>query len=404
MLHTLIDNVKSGLRTSQRNRISRQVEDDLKYADFLNFVDATARRSLAGENSLMPNDLWLRVSENCNLKCIGCWTEGLFRKVYLDVEEARKMLSTKGDFRQISLTSGEPFLHPKLCDILEICRETHPEAKIFVISNGNIPIKGRYADAVKLIDRLGLSVDGASKETYEKIRQGGVFDRFVENTREIMRIREETGFPREVCFSFTGNAVNLSELPALMKLAHDLGVPEVWAQPMEMKNDAIYERINKIHIDTMPADERRRLVDLAREEAKKYGIQFYHAAALYPPEAPSTQASGSRPKEKDAIREEIEADIITRMCLYPYSEPFQLSKDGDAFVLKPCCYMLAEDIPKLVERFGFKYETPPSAEEIYNSEGYWKFRRELAEGKLKDVCGSCAAAKTYLWKPPSVTP
>lgn len=141
------------------------------YFQYQQVVAEEIRRGRAGELVVSPTDLWLQATKNCNLFCIGCWVPGKFHKIHMGIDEARGLLTGGGPYRYISLTSGEAFLNPELCDIIELCKEKHPEAKVWVISNGQIPIKGRYRRAVELIDRLGLSIDGSTKETFETIRK-----------------------------------------------------------------------------------------------------------------------------------------------------------------------------------------------------------------------------------------
>ncbi len=95
------------------------------------YLEVVARRralSLSGEKLIAPDELWLSVTENCNFRCVGCWREGMFKKTYLSIDEARRILDdNKGHkFKNISMTSGEGFLHPQLCDIIELCREKIP--------------------------------------------------------------------------------------------------------------------------------------------------------------------------------------------------------------------------------------------------------------------------------------
>ena len=191
----------------------------------------------------------------------------------MTVYEARRLLTGGGPYRYISLTSGEAFLNPELCDIIELCKEKHPEAKVWVISNGQIPLKGRYRQAIELIDRLGLSIDGSTKKTFEIIRQGASFERFIEVTREVMDIRRQSGSPEEIVFSFTATTTNLHELAGVVRIASDLGVPAIWAQAMETKDERIIDKIAPIHLDTMDPGLRATHIAAAKAEAARVGVR-----------------------------------------------------------------------------------------------------------------------------------
>lgn len=384
--------VKHSFKSDEQREFD-DAEERAGYHQYKKFVDAEIERGRSGDLKILPADLWLRGSENCNLKCIGCYYPGRFIKKHITVEEARKNLSSAGKFRYISLTYGEAFLNPQICDVIEVCKELHPEAKVFIISNGTIPPKGRFRRAIELTDRLGLSIDGCTKETFEAIRVGSNFERFIENVKEIVDIRKETGGPKELVFSFTGTTTNLAELKGIVTLAHELGVPSIWAQAMETKGGRVAAVVDHLNLDNMDPTLRRKLIEDAKSEAIRLGVQLDISGGLYPPAA--TAAS---------IDDNLDADgeVAVRMCRYPWDEPPNIGLEGDKYFVSPCCFI--EISPKtrdaLTERYGFSSVNEPSTEEAYNSTGMWKFREDLAAGRAADVCGNCRAAKSYAWNPP----
>ena len=364
---------------------------DIEYRQHLDRLRAD---SFAGVRRLAPDGLWLAITENCNFKCIGCYREGMFKKTYVSVPDVCKMLvdSSGHAYDYISLTMGEAFLHPKLCDIIEACRAAHPNAVIDVISNGSIPPKGRFRKAVSMIDKLGLSIDGACAETFESIRRGGSFARFIENTREICAIRAETGFPKVLGFSFTAITRNIAELPDVIRIAADLGVPMVYAQPMEMNDPEIIARTGAFHISHMPIEEVYRITDQARAVGKELGVVVHLAEYLTRPKPSATTPVTAA----DPTPEELAQDI--RLCQYPYGKPFQYTRSGDRFRVLPCCFMLENTGDKMAERYGMDYETPPPVVDFYNSPEFWRFRTDLAEGRANDLCGGCMQARTFPWR------
>lgn len=357
---------------------------------------ATDKISLGrdGNLKLHPKSIWLYISDNCNLKCIGCYTEGKFEKSYADVEQVRKAIQFSGKIEEISFTTNEALLHPQFCDIIDMCREMHPEAQLWVITNGTIPIKGRYRQAIAKLDKVGLSIDGATRETFETIRVGARFDAFIENAKEIIRIRKETGWPKEISFCFTATATNLHELIDVVRLAHSIGVPDVWAHPMETRADEIITaRISDILLDRLDPALRQRLLDDARAEASNLGIGFYTAEGIYPAQAPLGEDQATE-AERRKLKE-----WHVKLCQYPWAHPVQISRFGDQYVVRPCCYIKPTKRKLLAEKYGLIYPEIKSGEEIYNSPQLWQFREDLLNGKTSDVCGACDAARDYQWQP-----
>lgn len=297
-----------------------------------------------------------------------------------------KAIQVDGSVDQISFTTNEALLHPQFCEIIDLCREVHPAARLWIITNGTIPIKGRYRNAIAKLNKVGLSIDGATKEVYESIRIGATFEDFIKNTKDIISIRDETGFPEEITFGFTATSTNLHELKALVTLAHSLGINNVWAQAMEAKGEIIEARIADILIDRLDPTTRTRLIDEAKAEASALGIGLYYSEGLYPIlDATTVQASNN-------------TAIDVQLCQYPYTQPAQIARYGDAYLVRPCCYIPTTKQKALAEKHNMIFPKIVSADEIYNSQQMWNFRQSLVNGQARDVCGNCSAARGFKWK------
>lgn len=370
------------------------------YRRFIEHFETAHREAKDGKLQLVPEGLWLSITENCNFKCVGCYTEGLFKKTYLSLEELKLMLDgNDAKYNYISLTEGEAFLHPALCEVIEYCKERHPEAKIDLVTNASVAIRGKYRRAISLVDSLGVSIDGARKETYESIRRGGNFERFLANTREIVAVQKETGNPAVIEFSFTAMTTNIGELPDVVRIAADVGIKNVYAQAMEMRDQEIIDRVGPYHIDNMSSEDIYRITDEARTVGQSLGVSFYGAESLMRPRPNDPQGQ----KEPSALLPDRAADadaneLAVRTCQYFWHKPFQYVREGSRFHVLPCCYMLKSDAAKVADRYGMDFDGPRSTVEVYNSDAYWQMRRDLAEGKLADLCGGCRQAGTFPWK------
>jgi organic radical activating enzyme len=339
-----------------------------------------------GRLVLRPDVLWLRISGICNLRCVGCYVEGKFEKRFASLAEVRQAIRCDQPVRQISFTANEALLHPRFDEIIRLCREAHPEAMVWVISNGTLPVTGSRRRAISMLDKVGLSIDGATKETYESIRKGAVFERFLKNARDIVALREETGYPKEIGFAFTATATNLHELSGVVRLAKEIGATDVWAQPMESTDEVIDSRISEILLENMTAERRTALIDEARAEAARVGIPFYFQQGLYPDDGSND-------------------DLHMRLCQYPWGQPAQIEPLSEGYAVLPCCYISVNRRELLAEKYGMRHQTQPEMEQVYNSPGFWQFRDDLLEGRTGDVCGKgdggCHAAQGFPWRPSS---
>ncbi|HSI50728.1 MAG TPA: radical SAM protein [Ideonella sp.] len=369
----------------------------------------------AGGLRLQPEIFWLPVSENCNLRCIGCddVVTG-FRKAYISPDEARRLLTAgAGDasFAEIDLTSGEPLLHPQLAELIDICHALHPEARVSVVTNGTVPVRGKYREAYARLDSIGLSIDGATAEVFEAIRVGASFPRFVQTVQDLVALRRETGRPAQIQLCFTACALNLHQLADVVRLGHAWGVDSVYAQTMEMNIAPIQQAIGHLHLDRMDPAERSRLVDEAQAVAAALGIELSASEGLYPlPPAPLPGPSaafearaaslGVGVTRRNADGQPLLAATHVRQCQYPWTQAPGIRKTaaGD-WQLTVCCYMTEAGNRLVQDRYALGGAAEHGMLDLFNGPGYWQLREDLAAGLTREVCGDCAAALTH---PPSL--
>ena len=78
------------------------------------------------------------------------------------------------------------------------------------------------------LDRLIISIDGTSQETYESYRIGGRIDKVIEGTKNILHWRKELKSKTpHVVFQFLVVRPNEHQVPEVYKLANALGVDRV---------------------------------------------------------------------------------------------------------------------------------------------------------------------------------
>jgi len=129
----------------------------------------------------------VEINKNCNLNCVMCRSWDSKRKnIYMDLEIFRRACveaKRLGNKKINIYTIGEPLLNPYLEHYFEILHEFN--LKAFVSTNGLLLHKNNNIDLLcrnaKVIQAIRFSVDGVTKETYEKIRTPGNFNRLLEN-------------------------------------------------------------------------------------------------------------------------------------------------------------------------------------------------------------------------------
>ncbi len=197
-----------------------------------------------GRFKIAPEFLAVAATEKCNLQCIMCPGHAGKSGAQLSVDEAEMLFCSLVDKEDINygrpkyldMTSGEPTLNPNLGPIYRRFKELFPDAKISMISNATLPLRGRILEAFELADRIGLSMDGATAETFERIRRGSVYKNVVRNIRDIADMKKQGVNCEILQIMFVAMDQNIHELPEMVRLAHSLGVPSLFARGIRGAN------------------------------------------------------------------------------------------------------------------------------------------------------------------------
>lgn len=178
--------------------------------------------------------VFLANDPRCNLRCISCRTD------YAQISEEeradikRTMDLVKRDLSRITAIglagSGDPFVSPDTRDLLfNHDSALYPHLRYYILTNGQLFNRAMWEEmrnARKAVASVQVSVDAATAETYEKVRQGGSFPRLLENLRFLSELRAK-GAIGEFIISFVVNAVNFREMKLFARLGCELGCDQV---------------------------------------------------------------------------------------------------------------------------------------------------------------------------------
>lgn len=174
-----------------------------------------------------PTCLELDNSMVCNINCIMCGREYFKNNTTLDnralvgkaMEEVKELLP---HLREVLLAGyGDPFARPDTREfLLNLDPSLYPELKINLLTNGLLLQK--YWDKIKNLNfgYIDISVDAATKETYEKIRRGGKWKDLL-NAFDIIKDNRELFLDARI--NMTVMRDNYREIPLFVELASKYG-------------------------------------------------------------------------------------------------------------------------------------------------------------------------------------
>ena len=138
----------------------------------------------------------IEINKNCNLDCIMCNTSLSNRADFnmsLDLfENILKKMRKSGQRFTTLHTIGEPLMNKDLFKYFELLRKY--KIKIFLSTNV-IPLNEKKTmkllEWTDIIHQLRFSIDGATKDVFEKIRVNGKFDRLIKNLDIFKKLNNE---------------------------------------------------------------------------------------------------------------------------------------------------------------------------------------------------------------------
>jgi len=188
-------------------------------------------QKLSLEEYIQGYPYWLTIdpANFCTLKCPFCPTgqgRNSRSKAVLSLDNFKKIIDKLGPYLiHIDFCNwGEPLLNKQIYEMIKIAKLYNIDTKID--SNLN---QFREQDAESLIlsglDKLIVSIDGATPESYSKYRIGGDFNKVIDNLKLLLKKKRQLSkiFPH-ICWQFLVFRHNEHEIEEVKRLGRDLGV------------------------------------------------------------------------------------------------------------------------------------------------------------------------------------
>jgi radical SAM protein with 4Fe4S-binding SPASM domain len=324
----------------------------------------------------LPTELQVEVTGACNLACKMCLVR--YRPKLGRTEGAmtfatfKQLVDGLPRLEKITLQGlGEPLLAPDLFRMIEYASAR--SIRIGFNTNGTFLDRRAAERLVRTrLDWLNFSVDGATRETYEAIRDGSSFEQVCENVQGLTAVMRRLGAARPtVSLVFVAMRRNVRELPDLVRLATRWGVGRVYVQNLshsfsDTDPAGAYREIRAFaNAEALWAEDDRHEAEsafaAAREVAAALGVELRLPRLQEPP--PRPRASG------------------TPGCHWPFESGY-VTHDGK---VQPCCMVMGADRAVLgtLDDADFR--------QIWTGAAYRSFRRRLlSDADPPDVCRGCS--------------
>jgi radical SAM protein with 4Fe4S-binding SPASM domain len=218
----------------------------------------TARKSRPTICRHKPVVVDFNVTTRCNAGCIMCdhTPEGETLPLDRFKRIADELLPTA---EEVFLIGGEVLLHP---DFYEICEYAHRFGVGLRMTTNLHTLAGRRAEAIeRFFTSLKVSLDAATKQTYEAIRTHLSFERLLENLSVLAQIKQRRR-PLNLRLAFVAMRRNIAELPATVELASRYGFDSMEVSFVQVRRAMTLDDSLLFHREVA-----NRYFDLARQRA-----------------------------------------------------------------------------------------------------------------------------------------
>jgi MoaA/NifB/PqqE/SkfB family radical SAM enzyme len=320
-----------------------------------------------------PVCLYLETTNRCNLLCTTC------PRTYEQLEPAADMswslftslIDQYPNIARVVLHGiGEPMLVKDLAQRVKYLKDRN----IYVLfnTNGTLLTQANGRALIEAgLDELRVSLDAAEPEVFQMVRGKDFFDKIVANVKDFTRMQRELDAPRpRVSLWLTGLRETVDQLPNFVRLAHSIGVTEVYLQRLVFFEDPMSENSlaraeSALFEHTTQREEA--LINEAESVAKQLGVVFSASGAVDPGESIKMQRS----------------DSPWSLCRRPWSLMY-ITANGRVL---PCC--IAPFSMKGYGSFTLGDATQSSLREIWNGPEYQRFREGLLTSAPPSACANC---------------
>jgi MoaA/NifB/PqqE/SkfB family radical SAM enzyme len=324
----------------------------------------------------LPAQVYIEVTNICNSLCVSCpLTYNHFiaqePKRHLPWDDFRRIVDQFPRLERVILHGiGEPLLNKELPRFVAHLKERGAQ----VLFNTNaIALDQRRGDALVAagLDELRVSIDAATPELYARLRGVDRFPQVVRNLKAFVERHGGRARPR-LSMWWVALQANLPQLPAFVRLAAQIGIPEVYLQRLVyfgggeligaettmQAGQSLYAALEQ---------QQASLVSECERLAAELGLQFRASGATTPFE--SISARGAHPWQG---------------CLRPWILMY-ITANGNAL---PCCLspFAIQAYPQIL--LGNVLQS--SVAEVWNSPTYRELRAAvLSEAPAPWPCQFC---------------
>ena len=183
------------------------------------------------------NNCYIHVTFDCNLRCKHCYANAGDSKEEMRPADFEKLVCEAVDagFRQIVITGGEPLVHSRRYELLDICNRNKGRGTNLVLRTN---LAGDFSETdfgilAGSLDQVVVSVDG-NEETHNARRGAGTYGNVVYNLEQYAKSAASVSGAAELSLACVMNEEGINSEPgnSVRQLAARLNINRVRFRPL----------------------------------------------------------------------------------------------------------------------------------------------------------------------------
>jgi MoaA/NifB/PqqE/SkfB family radical SAM enzyme len=255
-METIIENEYNFLKLLTRNGAPFDYEKQLFDNHYKRIIE------ILNDNNPPPYEIEIQPTSACNLKCEHCFGSILTSELLpnkMDKKAMEKIAERINEFEinnheietvKFCGTTGDPLVNPATVHSIKLFKNIGK--KVIIYTNGlwldKISENGKkYLDYLLEADKVNISLDAGTKETFLKIKKVDGFEKTIKSIKELVEKRNKTKSNLRIDLSYVIGLQNYSEIVKITKIANKIGVDNIIFRVDFAKPETIQPIIKKIH-------------------------------------------------------------------------------------------------------------------------------------------------------------
>ena len=332
---------------------------NLRYFQTYYFTRDPVLQRLQFKLETYPEYFEIETTTICNMNCIMC--ENTYWKNYvanrqMTFEEFKYILDQFPNVRWIGMTGiGQHFTNP---DYMKMVRyyKSDPDRFVEIFTPFLYMNEKRSRELIELgFDKIYVSIDASTKETYEIIRPNSDWNTVIKNIKRFDEIKKELDtpyFPR-LCFHYILMSINLHEAIPFLEMLHEMDINVDFVQFSKILHP--FKEIKHLYTDISPS-----FIEQVNRRARELGIVVRWNVDVTPYREPVNRCTA-------------------------WTQPF-IFVDGTVI---PCCACNEQNdrIYQWKTSLGNIFKT--SMHDIWYGKKYRRLRQMLYNNEVPPVCLRC---------------